>query len=119
MPKIQFDISKLFQDTESIPFIPLNHTTGKKRVFLTSDNTSSNLTQVAFAYIDAGKQIEMHLHPTMEEYFFITKGEGIFTINEESQKIQPNKFIFVPANTQHSIFAESNLEFLYWGIAIP
>lgn len=109
--------NKLIQSLEELTNINLNHNTGQKRVFLQNGDTPTNITQVAFAYIQAGNSIENHIHPTMEEHFYIVKGDGVFVINNQHSQFTPQTFIRIPANTSHSILAQTDLEFIYWGIA--
>lgn len=107
----------LIKPLETLAKINLNHKDGQKRVFLQKGETPTSLTQVAFAYIQAGSEIETHIHPTMEEHFYIVKGDGTFVLDNQYFQFTSQTFIRVPANTFHSIVAKTELEFIYWGIA--
>lgn len=107
----------LIKPLETLAKINLNHKNGQKRVFLQKGETPTSLTQVAFAYMQSGSEIEAHIHPTMEEHFYIVKGDGTFVLDNQCIQFTSQTFIRVPANTSHSIVANTELEFIYWGIA--
>jgi quercetin dioxygenase-like cupin family protein len=110
--------SHIIELIDGLPIIPVNHNSGKKRIIVSGESTTSNLTQVAFGYLEAGSIIESHSHKSMEEYFYFTKGTGFFIINGEEHVLSSNQLILVLPNASHSLVAHQDLEFLYWGIAI-
>jgi len=104
----------------SLEETPLSHGNGRKRVFLRSGQTETSLTQFAWARILPGEVCEQHSHPTMEEYFFVLVGEGVYKIGEEVIDILAGDFIRVPADTEHQLSVENGkkpLELVYFGIA--
>ncbi|MBS1746351.1 MAG: cupin domain-containing protein [Bacteroidetes bacterium] len=96
------------------------HQTGEKSVFLTQQDTHTALTQFAFGKLMPGEEVETHLHPTMEEYFYFISGFGVYMIDEGLYNIQPSSFVHIPANTLHSLKTTGNesLTFVYFGIAL-
>lgn len=110
--------SYIIERIDSLQSIPVNHKTGTKKIIITGEATASNLTQVAFGFLEAGNQIENHFHKTMEEYFYFTKGTGLIIIDGDELTLSPNQLILILPNTSHSLIAHQDLEFLYWGIAI-
>jgi mannose-6-phosphate isomerase-like protein (cupin superfamily) len=63
--------------------------------------------------------VKKHSHPTMDEYFFVYKGSGIYEIGDDILSIQKGDFIKIPANTPHELSVEDsneNLELIYFGI---
>ena len=100
----------------------INHGSGKKRVFIRNDDTISALTQFSWARFESGQSCEKHSHPTMDEYFFVYKGSGIYEIGEEVLSINEGDFIRIPANTLHKLYLKKNnkfIELVYFGVAIP
>lgn len=110
----------LFANLHALEAIATAHQVGKKRVFLGKDNVLSSLTQFAYGELAAGEGVEMHRHPTMEEYFFFLNGSGIFNIGDESFRLSKDVFIYVPAGEPHQIMNDGieQLTFVYFGIAI-
>lgn len=56
------------------------HGVGEKYVFLRNQEIKSNLTQVAVGIITKVDNIELHVHPTMEEYYYFLEGSANFII---------------------------------------
>jgi mannose-6-phosphate isomerase-like protein (cupin superfamily) len=110
----------LFAKLHTLEEIATAHQVGKKRVFLRKDNVESSLTQFAYGELGAGEGVEMHRHPTMEEYFFFLTGKGIFNIGDESFLLSKDVFIHVPADVPHQMMNDGTeqLTFVYFGIAI-
>jgi mannose-6-phosphate isomerase-like protein (cupin superfamily) len=97
------------------------HLQGLKRVFIRNDdNNDTTLTQFAYGYMSKGDQSGMHVHATMDEYFFIISGEGILLSGEESFSLMPSSFVRIPAGNNHNLMNGNNqtLEFVYFGIAV-
>ena len=54
----------------------------------------------------------------MEEIFYILAGDGIFYIGNEQFNVTQNCCIRVPVAVNHSIQANVDLMFYYFGVAI-
>ena len=80
----------------------------------------NSLTQIAYGIFKPGESCELHLHPTMFEYFYFIEGYGNYLIDNQIYEIDPNTFIEIPPDTLHQLSANENqeLKFIYWGIAI-
>lgn len=105
-------------DLENISPEKTSHGVGKKFVFVKKEDVLSNLMQAAIGEIIKGDDINFHVHPTMEEYYFILEGEATFFIENEYEICKKNSFIFVPNNTKHKIITDNYIKFLFWGIAL-
>ena len=68
-----------------IDIIPISttHGIGEKRVLLNSQETSTPLTQIAVTRLKAGEAATEHLHPTMEEFFLLQKGDASMTVGKQ------------------------------------
>lgn len=96
-----------------------SHNTGLKRVFI-NNNGESALTQFAYGYIKKGDQTGVHVHKTMDEYFFIINGEGVLESGNEDFTLKPATFLKIPAGAAHNFINKNDqvFEFVYFGIAI-
>ncbi|MEX0856907.1 MAG: cupin domain-containing protein [Balneolaceae bacterium] len=96
------------------------HGSGAKSVFRTNEQMPHLSTQVAYGVFKPGEACEEHVHKTMYEYFFFITGEGTYTIDGEEYSLKPDTFLEIPAGIKHSLHADKNteLKFVYWGIAI-
>jgi mannose-6-phosphate isomerase-like protein (cupin superfamily) len=98
---------------------PVKHGNGVKFIFKKNEELNNNLTQIAYGSFLPGESCDFHVHPTMDEYFFFIKGEGVYNIGEKAIKIVPNTFLEIKSGIKHQLIAkgEENLEFVYWGVA--
>ena len=55
------------------------------------------------AHITITDKSTPHLHRKTEEIYFILKGEGLVTIDDEQQKVEKDDTILIPKNKFHSI----------------
>ena len=58
---------------------------------------------MSVAYITVTGKSAPHLHKETEEIYFIVKGEGIITIDDEQEKVEKDDTISIPKNKFHSI----------------
>ena len=107
-------------DLEGLTKEPINHGSGVKKVFINNKDTNSALTQFAWSRFDSGDSCSLHSHPSMDEYFFVYKGNGFYEIENEMLAIKEGDFIRIPSNTSHKLIIGENdsfLELIYFGIA--
>jgi mannose-6-phosphate isomerase-like protein (cupin superfamily) len=111
---------KVFQSLNDIIPVTTVHNIGEKFVFLKQQDTETLLTQFAYGKLMPGEDVEEHLHPTMEEYFYFINGEGEYTIGNDVFSIKPATFFRIPANTKHALkpTGAQPLLFVYFGIAV-
>lgn len=103
--------------TSILPF-PTSHGIGEKRVLISKDEVRSGITQIAVTELRKGERAEEHTHPDMEEFFIIRKGKVSISVGDETVACTADDFIFVPAGTRHSLYAEEDAELLTIGCAI-
>jgi len=110
---------KVYQSLSDIIPVTTVHNIGAKFVFLKEHDTETLLTQFAYGKLMPGEDVEQHLHPTMEEYFYFINGEGEYIIGNDVFSIKPSSFFRIPANTIHAIKPAGTvpLTFVYFGIA--
>jgi quercetin dioxygenase-like cupin family protein len=100
---------------------PLNsaHGVGQKFVFLKGSDTATAVTQVAYGKLELGEGIEIHVHPTMEEYFYFVEGTAVYTVGDQLYLCTAGTFIRIPANTLHGLCtSNSPAAFFYFGVAV-
>ena len=111
--------NQFLKNIDKISDESISHSSGVKKVFIKNDDTETALTQFAWSKLKSGESCKNHLHPTMDEYFFVYKGSGTYVIDKEQLQIQEGDFIRIPANTAHSLFVSNtdvSLELVYLGI---
>lgn len=59
-----------------------------------------------------------HSHPTMDEIFYFTEGEGEIEVNGGKEKVGPGDRIIVPAGQVHQIRNTGNIELKFIGLGV-
>jgi quercetin dioxygenase-like cupin family protein len=108
----------IFLQAENVSLVPTSHGVGQKRIFINKDASDSNLMQAALGIMMRGDEIESHLHPTMEEFYYFEEGNVSFIVDDATYNCISGSFIKVPSNTLHSLKVIENARFIYWGIAL-
>jgi mannose-6-phosphate isomerase-like protein (cupin superfamily) len=75
-----------------------SHSIGQKFVFFRNDEFQSPLTQIAIGTLNSEETVPFHLHESMEEVFYILKGNGTFYIGDEKIDVEKNSCIKIPLN---------------------
>ena len=108
----------IHKNLESIAAESTSHAIGSKRILLQGSECESMLTQAAIGSLLKGEFVNNHSHPTMEEYYFFTKGKAKLIIDNSEFFCKKDTFIKIPKDSIHSLMAITAIEFIYWGIAI-
>ncbi len=108
----------IIRSINEIDYEPTSHGSGRKYVLAKNINSQTNLTQVALGELNNNDVIEMHNHPTMEEFYYFLEGEAIFCIKNNEIFCEQGTFVQIPCNTEHKLTTDSKTKFIYWGIAI-
>ncbi len=58
----------------------------------------------AWGYMEPGKAMEAHRHPTQEIYVVIS-GRGVVTVDQEQAEVGPGDVIDIPPDADHTIAA--------------
>ncbi len=103
--------------SEAVTELSLHKT--PKQVFLRG-GVLPGVTQVATATIEAGAEIEPHVHPTMFEIYYVLAGRAVYHVGDEKYDAGPGDFIIVPPGAVHrQAVIEGPHRIFYWGIAVP
>ncbi len=107
----------LKRSLSSLAIVPTSHGTGEKRVLLANEETETSVTQIAITHLKKGEQVESHIHPTMEEYFYFMKGEVKLTADGDVCLCRAGDFIQVPAGVAHALEVLEDTEVMTMGCA--
>lgn len=72
-----------------------------------------------YAVIQPGRSFQLHHHETLEEVFYILKGQAEITIGEETQPISTGMAVLIPRHAPHQMknTGTEPLEYLAFGAA--
>lgn len=98
-----------------IDFVSTSHGSGLKKILLNWQDSDSNITQVAVGNLEKGCFIDKHIHPDMEEFYFILKGSILFEVDNQKYSLEKDDFIKIPAGAEHCLNALKKTEMIYWG----
>ncbi|RYY09137.1 MAG: cupin domain-containing protein [Chitinophagaceae bacterium] len=102
-----------------IPAVVTSHNSGSKLVFSKGFDQPVLIKQIAIGRLEPGESIEPHVHPDMDEHYFILQGTGTMRINKDNYSLKSGDFILVTAGSEHELHCENNrLEFYYQGFEI-
>ena len=110
--------------------IPTSHGAGLKRVLIGNEETDSKITQIAITDLDHGAHIEEHIHPDMDEYFYVMKDDHrmyrddnyaddismLITIDGEITECRENDIVYVSAGSRHEMLALSDVTIMTIGV---
>ena len=99
-------------------FEKTSHLSGVKKVMFSVSDVVSDVTQIALGMLNAGECVEEHVHPTMEEFFYIQSGI-IELISEFGVSVlRSGDIVIIPPGVSHSLNSRESSEFLYWGVKV-
>lgn len=98
--------------------VPTSHHVGLKTILLSSQETSSSLTQIAITELRKGDFVDTHVHPTMDEHYYFMEGDGVMIIADEKYICKSGMYLLVPAGYRHSLQACSVMKFMTIGVAL-
>ena len=110
--------SKYRQNIDDLAISQITHGTALKKIFISKHETDSLLTQFAWSKFKPVDTCDRHRHDTMDEYFYVLKGKGIYIIENEKLHLRVGDFIRIPAGANHQFVTDFDdaIEFLYFGI---
>lgn len=85
--------------------IKTSHDVGEKRVLIAANESGCSLTQIAVTDLKAGEVAAAHIHPDMQEGFYVLSGELDVTLDGDTQRCRPEDFIYVSSGTAHELHA--------------
>ena len=64
---------------------------------------AKNIAAIYDTYLSPGESIQPHLHPDLEELYYILSGYGNITIGEEKQEISRGDVVYIPQKALHTL----------------
>lgn len=95
-----------------------SHAVGQKRVLLSKTEAGCNLTQIAVTELSAGEIARSHIHPDMQEGFYVLEGDLNITLNGETQHCHKDDFVYVERGTSHELKAITDVRVMTIGCEI-
>ena len=91
---------------------------GLKRVLLSANESGCSITQIAVLELKAGERSAQHIHPDLQDAFFILDGEIDITIDGQVHHCQKEDFIFVEHLKAYELHAITDVRMLAMGCVI-
>ena len=88
---------------------------GLKRVLLSSNESGCSITQIAVLDLKAGEKSAMHIHPDLQDIFYILEGTIEVTIDGEVNRCQKDDFIFIEHLKTYQLYAVTDVKMLIMG----
>ena len=81
---------------------------GLKRVLLSANESGCSITQIAIIELKAGERSAKHIHPDLQDIFFILDGEIDITIDGKVHHCKPEDFLLVEHLCQYELLSIPN-----------
>ena len=72
-------------------------------MLLSKSKAGCGLTQIAVIYLSAGEVALAHIHPDMQEGFYVLEGDLDVTLNGETLHCHKEDFVYVECGTAHEL----------------
>lgn len=103
--------------TDIVP-VTTSHGVGQKRVLLSSNESGCSLTQVAITDLKAGEIAVAHVHPDMQEGFYVLDGELEINLDGKKNTCRKDTFVYVEKCTSHELHALTDSRIMTIGCVI-
>ena len=91
---------------------------GLKRVLLSANESGCSITQIAVIDLKAGEKSAMHIHPDLQDVFYILDGTIEVTIDGEMNSCRKDDFIFIEHLKTYQLHAVSDVKMLAMGCVV-
>lgn len=95
-----------------------SHGVGQKRVLLSSSEAGCSLTQIAVTTLKEGEIATAHIHPDMQEAFYVLEGEIDVVLDGKHTSCNKDAFVYVEKCTSHEIKAITDCRIMTIGCVI-
>ncbi len=95
-----------------------SHGVGEKRVLLSSSEAGCSLTQIAVTMLKEGEVATAHIHPDMQEAFYVLEGEIDVVLDGKHTLCNKDAFVYVEKCTSHEIKAITDCRIMTIGCVI-
>lgn len=86
-----------------LPYTPPGHSKTTNYRLLGPGPGGSDRMEVVLGQIEYGGQADPHVHPGLEQAFFVLEGKAAVEIAGESEVVGPDDFIYLPRGIPHRV----------------
>lgn len=108
----------MIRSVNNIDEIPTSRQVGTKRVLVNAGESGFSITQIAIMSLRKGEVDVLHVHPDMQEAYYVQEGEIEVTLDGETSTCKAGVFIYVNAGTTHEILALTDCSIMTTGCVI-
>ena len=103
---------------KDIKTVSTSHDVGLKRVLLAANESGCSLTQIAVTDLKAGEVAQAHIHPDMQEGFYVLDGDLDVRMDDELLHCTKDDFVYVKSCTSHELKAITDVRIMTIGCVI-
>lgn len=108
----------MFRRLTDLAPVTTSHGVGQKRVLLSSNESGCSLTQIAVTELKAGEIAAAHVHPDMQEGFYVLDGELEVELDGKKTTCTKDTFVYVEKCTSHEMHALTDSRIMTIGCVI-
>ena len=101
-----------------IKAVSTSHDVGQKRVLLAANESGCSLTQIAVTDLKAGEVAQAHIHPDMQEGFYVLEGNLDVKLADKTLHCTKDDFVYVKSLTSHELLAVTDVRIMTIGCVI-
>lgn len=98
--------------------VSTSHDAGLKRVLLAANESGCSLTQIAVTDLKAGEVAQAHIHPDMQEGFYVLEGYLDVKLDDDVLHCTKDDFVYVKSLTSHELRAVTDVRIMTIGCVI-
>ena len=108
----------MIRNLSDIEPVTTSHGVGQKRVLLSSNESGCSLTQIAVTELKAGETAVAHVHPDMQEGFYVIDGDLEVDLDGKKTVCGKDTFVYVEKCTSHEMHAVTDCRIMTIGCVI-
>jgi mannose-6-phosphate isomerase-like protein (cupin superfamily) len=89
---------KVVRENEGRTFV---QETCRATMLLSPENVASRGMDLGMLHLRPRSKTEPNIHPGSEEMFYLLKGKGTITVEDETEEIEAGAAIYIPENVVH------------------
>ena len=98
--------------------VATSHDVGRKRVLLAANESGCSLTQIAVTDLQAGEVAQAHIHPDMQEGFYVLSGNLDVRLDDELLHCTVDDFVYVTNCVSHELRAVTDVRIMTIGCVV-
>lgn len=102
----------------TIKAVSTSHDVGLKRVLLAANESGCSLTQIAVTDLNEGEVAQAHIHPDMQEGFYVLEGKLDVKLDDETLHCTKDDFVYVKSCMSHELRAVTDVRIMTIGCVI-